>query len=108
MNQIQSVEELTGKTITHTHQMFEELWLRFSDGSFVWFRASHCYDSTELELVSTRPNLAENSMALLALESATPEDVENFHKAKRGMLQAEQERFEKEQLAKLLAKYPQK
>jgi hypothetical protein len=108
MSQIQNTEEIKGKKIARVYQIFDELWLRFTDGDFVWFRASHCYGDTELELVGKAPSLEQNSEALIALELVTPKEVKTFHKEIKGKQQVEQERREKEQLAKLLAKYPQK
>jgi hypothetical protein len=106
MKPIQSTEELNGKTITHVYQCFDELWLRFSDGTFVWFRAITSYGTTELELVYKEAGLDQESAALLALGLVTHEEVQTFQKEIMGKQLAERERREKEQLAKLLAKYP--
>jgi hypothetical protein len=108
MSQIQNTEEIKGKKIARIYQVFDELWLRFTDGDFVWFRVSTSYGDTELELVSAAPCLDGNTQAFLALELATAEEVKTFQKEIMGKQQAEHERREKEQLAKLLAKYPQK
>jgi hypothetical protein len=108
MSQIQNTEEIKGKKIARVYQAFDELWLRFTDGDFVWFRASTSYGDTELELVSTAPCLDGNTQAFLALELATPQEVETLQKEVKAKQQKDYERREKEQLAKLLAKYPQK
>lgn len=106
MKQIKSVEEIEGKTIATVFQYFDELWLRFTDGDFVWLRATHSYGDTELETVSKEADLGNNSQAFLALELATPKQVEIFQAEAREKQQAAMERREKQQLAELLAKYP--
>lgn len=108
MSQLHSTEEIKGKKIARVYQCFDELWLRFTDGDFIWFRASYCYGDTELEVVAHPACLDGNTQAFLALELATPQEVENFHKTIVAKQQEQHERKEKEQLAKLLAKYPQK
>jgi hypothetical protein len=108
MKPIQSTDEIIGKTISHVHQCFDELWLRFSDNSFVRFQASTSYGDTQLELISEDVGLDRESGALLDLGLTTPEEVQAFQKEILGKQIAEREQREKEQLAKLLAKYPQK
>lgn len=106
MKQIKSAEEIDGKTIATVFQYFDELWLRFTDGDFVWLRATHSYGDPELEFAYQEPCLENNSQALLALGLATPQEVDTFQTEAREKRQAEHERREKQQLAELLAKYP--
>lgn len=108
MSQLQSVEEIKGKKIARVYQCFDELWLRFTDGDFIWFRASVCCGDTELELVGTPASLDGNMSAFIALELATPQEVETFRKTVIQKQQEANEAREKEQLAKLLAKYPRR
>lgn len=106
MKQIQTEDEMAGKTVSKIYKCFEELWVSFTDGTFVFYRAENNYGDTSLELVTKAPNFLENRLALQALGLATPEEVEAAEKERAELLRKNREDHERAELARLLSKYP--
>lgn len=106
MKQIRDTEEIQGKTIARIYHCFEDLWIRFTDGTFVIFRAETEYGSTSLVIDPKAPNLLANTSAAIAIELATPEAIVALQKEKSDAQKRAQEERERADLERLLAKYP--
>lgn len=106
MKQIQTEDELAGKTVAKIYKCFEELWISFTDGTFVFYRAENNYGDTSLELVTKAPNFIEHAESMVSLGLVTREEVSTLQKERAAVLRREQEENEKRQLAALLSKYP--
>lgn len=107
MKQIQNIDEIVGKTISHVHEDCEDqIWLGFSDQTFVILGIERgYYDSAYLRLIEKPPTLLENSQAVLKLGIATAEELRKLADEKQAANRLEQERREREQFERLAKKY---
>lgn len=111
MGQIFDQKDLIGKTITLAGISGATFCLRFSDGSYAIFRATNYDGTTEFDIEEGSYSIEPNDLNLLELRDfgvINGEEYNRLGNERRLRQMANQETYERDQLAKLKKKYEPK